>query len=119
MKTKNEYSKVIFGMLGNEIDNSFASETQNDIDMKNMIYFCLSNLLLVAIFLLCSCTRNEENTHVQAVSAQTTEIRIIIADSASKTGSQRNDTSISRTKMSKKSTDELIHWAEYSTLNGN
>ena len=119
MKTKNEYSKVIFGMLGNEIDNSFASETQNDIDMKNMIYFCLSNLLLVAIFLLCSCTRNEENTHAQAVSAQTTEIRIIIADSASKTGSQRNDTSISRAKMSKKSTDELIHWAEYSTLNGN
>ena len=119
-KTKNEYSKAIFGMLGNEIDNTFASETQNDTDMKNMLYFFISNLLLVALLLLTSCGRNEDNRNLQTTQLQKTTFRLVIADSAAKNRLQISDTSSSGMKAaSQKSTDDLIHWSEYSTLNGN
>ena len=119
-KTKNEYSKAIFGMLGNEIDNTFASETQNDTDMKNMLYFFISNLLLVTLLLLTSCGRNEDNRNLQTTQFQKTTFRLVIADSAAKNRLQISDTSSSGMKAaSQKSTDDLIHWSEYSTLNGN
>ena len=119
-KTKNEYSKAIFGMLGNEIDNTFASETQNDTDMKNMLYFFISNLLLVALLLLTSCGRNEDNRNLQTTQLQKTTFRLVIADSAAKNRLQISDTSSSGMKAaSQKSTDDLIQWSEYSTLNGN
>lgn len=87
--------------------------------MKNLVYFFLSNLILVTLLLLGSCTRHEDNGHVQAVSSQPSTLRIVIADSAANRGLQKKDTCSSREKMSKKSTDDLMHWAGYSTLNGN
>lgn len=119
-KTKNEYSKAIFGMLGNEIDNTFASEMQNDTDMKNMLYFFISNVLLVALLLLTSCGRNEDDHNLQTTQLQKTTFRLVIADSAAKNRLHISDTSSSGMKAaSQKSTDDLIHWSEYSTLNGN
>ena len=107
-------------MLGNEIDNTFASETQNDTDMKNMLYFFISNLLLVTLLLLTSCGRNEDNRNLQTTQLQKTTFRLVIADSAAKNRLQISDTSSSCMKAaSQKSTDDLIHWSEYSTLNGN
>ena len=106
--------KAFFGMLGNEIDNTFVSEMQNDTEMKNMVYFFLSNLLLVAFLLLSSCGRNEETTNLQ-----TTSFRLVMADSAAKTKLQTRDSSLLRAKTSQKSTDDLIRWSSYSTLNGN
>ena len=119
METKNEYSKAIFGMTRNEFDNIFASETQNEPDMKNMVYFFICNLLLVSLLLLTSCGRHEVTGKVQTTPAQTTSFRLVIADSAAKTKLHIRDTSSSRAKTSQKSTDDLIRWSSYSTLNGN
>ena len=111
--------KAFFGMLGNEIDNTFVSEMQNDTEMKNMVYFFICNLLLVSLLLLTSCGRHEETGKVQTAPAQTTSFRLVIADSAAKTKLHIKDTSSSRAKTSQKSTDDLIRWSSYSTLNGN
>ena len=111
--------KAFFGMLGNEIDNTFVSEMQNDTEMKNMVYFFICNLLLVSLLLLTSCGRHEETGKVQTAPAQTTSFRLVIADSAAKTKLHIKDTSSSRAISSQKSTDDLIRWSSYSTLNGN
>ena len=106
-------------MSRNEIDNIFASETQNGPDMKNMVYFFICNLLLVSLLLLTSCGRSEDTGSVQTAHAQTATFRLVMADSAAKARMQIKDTSSSRAKTSQKSTDDLIRWSSYSTLNGN
>ena len=88
-------------MIRNKIDNTFASETQNDFLMKNMVYFFLCNLLLIALFVFSSCNRSEHGAH-----------GVTCTDSMSVPDS-------SHVVMSEKSMDNLIHWADYSTLNGN
>ena len=106
-------------MSRNEFDNIFVSETKSYTGMKNMTYFLISNILLVALLLLASCGRNDEDRDVQATTVQTTSFRLVIADSSAKTRLHTKDTSSSRTKASGKSTDDLIRWSSYSTLNGN
>ena len=88
--------------------------------MKNMLYFFISNVLLVTLLLLTSCGRNEDNRNLQTTQLQKTTFRLVIADSAAKSRLQISDTSSSGMKAaSQKSTDDLIRWSGYSTLNGN
>ena len=68
--------------------------------MKNMVYFFICNLLLVALFVLSSCAGHEEESHTIQNKSQT------------------KDDTLARAKMSEKSNDDLLHWSVYTTLDG-
>ena len=93
-------------------------KSQNDTRMKNMVYFFICNLILVALFVLSSCSSHENESHVQPRPSDVPAYRFMTADSSSQNKAQTKDVSSVRAKMSQKSTDDLIHWSDYSTLNG-
>ena len=86
--------------------------------MKNMVYFFICNLLLVALFVLSSCAGHEEEPSAISTQSDLPAYGLMTADSSFQNKTQTKESSSARAQMSEKSNNDLLHWSAYSALDG-
>ena len=86
--------------------------------MKNMVYFFICNLLLVALFVFSSCAGHEKDSPAISTQPDQPTYNLMTADSSFQNKTQTKESSSARAQMSEKSNNDLLHWSAYSGLDG-
>ena len=83
--------------------------------MRNMVYFFLCSLLLVAIVILSSCTRHGEVVSKVSAKTDTSYVLPVTGDSVHTINLASKDTVSPESELARRSQKDLIRWA---TLGG-
>ena len=92
----------------NDIASTFASETENRIEMKNMLYCLLCNILLVALLLLTSCTNEKVDEKMSPDLKRRTGF--YIGQSSCQLDFSRRESLSVDDRLSHRSQKEIIRW---------
>lgn len=112
---------MFFGISGYEFDNTFGPEIKNGGLMKNLMYFLLCDIIILALVMLTSCSR-QDGTHASepapvdkeylAKFHRATAGKSLFGSSEMKFSSPKEkDTSSIRSRMSEQTQQELIIWS--------
>lgn len=112
---------MFFGISRCEFDNTFVPEIKNIGFMKNLICFLLCDIIILALALLTSCSRQEAGRAVVpdpvdkeylATYHRVATNKSLFGSSAIRfSSSKEKDTSSIRSRMSEQTQQELIIWS--------
>jgi hypothetical protein len=112
---------VFFGISGYEFDNTFGPEIKNGGLMKNLMYFLLCDILILALALLTSCSRQDagqadgpapvDKEYLATYHRATTSKSLFGSSAIRFSSSKEKDTSSIRSRMSEQTQQELIIWS--------
>ena len=112
---------MLFGIYRYNFDYTFVAEIKNGGLMKNLMYFLLCDIIILALVMLTSCCR-QEDTHAVAPDPvdkeylatyhRATASKSLFGPSAIRfSSSKEKDTSSIRSRMSEQTQQELIRWS--------
>ena len=112
---------MLFGIYRYNFDYTFVAEIKNGGLMKNLMYFLLCDIIILALVMLTSCSRQDagqadgpapvDKEYLATYHRATTSKSLFGSSAIRFSSSKEKDTSSIRSRMSEQTQQELIIWS--------